>query len=356
MIIENNGEIASAKFDKNELDSVYTDLGISRKFLRDVLLGNTEATYTGWTHVQAESGYSIWKYAPANYTYNALNELYFNSKLLVNKGLATSETAVAFDTAYLYNGSTYTAITTEAGTELGTPFNLMTAVNNYLYVGSASKFYGVKFEFATKGSNYDLKVEYYNGSSWVELTDSGFALTDNTLDFLSDGSIIWNSVIDTNWATVAVNSVTKYWIRISTTLVPSVTATAYYIIPNASVVGLLALSSAQVLKEEWAWCTYGTSVYVTVRNIGNSYVEGSYYIATSSSTNNKKNFWVYNNVVSSNYQTSAYVASTMPRIATGTAAPATTPSRIGDVFVDTTNHKIYIADGVASSTNWRILN
>lgn len=356
MIIENAGGIASAKFDKIELDSLYTDLGVSRKFLRDVLFGHTEASYTDWTHLHAESGYSIWKYSPANYTYNALNELYFNDKVLVNRGLATSETVVAFDTVYLYNGSTYIVDTTEASSEAGTPFNLMSAVNNYLYVGSESKFYGIKFELANKGSDYNLKVEYYNGSSWVELTSSGFELADTTLDFDSDGSITWNNAVDALWSTVAVNSTTKYWIRISTTDVPSAVASSYYIIPTVSVIGLLTLSSAQALNEEWAWCSYGTAIYVTIRNIGNSYVEGSYYIASASSANNKKNFFVYNNEFYGNYQTDAYVASTVPRISTGTSAPETTPSRVGDMFIDTSAHKVYVADGTSSSTNWRILN
>lgn len=41
---------------------------------------------------------------------------------------------------------------------------------------------------------------------------------------------------------------------------------------------------------------------------------------------------------------------------TGTAAPATTPSAIGDIFVDSTNKKMYVATGTASSADWTILN
>jgi hypothetical protein len=46
----------------------------------------------------------------------------------------------------------------------------------------------------------------------------------------------------------------------------------------------------------------------------------------------------------------------VPAIFTGTAAPATTPTKIGDMFVDTTNHKIYVSDGTTNSSNWRVLN
>ena len=38
---------------------------------------------------------------------------------------------------------------------------------------------------------------------------------------------------------------------------------------------------------------------------------------------------------------------------TGTSAPATTPSNIGDFFVDTTNSKAYIATGTSSSADWQ---
>lgn len=45
-----------------------------------------------------------------------------------------------------------------------------------------------------------------------------------------------------------------------------------------------------------------------------------------------------------------------PTISTGTAAPTTTPTKIGDEFVDTTNKKIYFATGTSASTDWTIVN
>jgi len=45
-----------------------------------------------------------------------------------------------------------------------------------------------------------------------------------------------------------------------------------------------------------------------------------------------------------------------PTVSTGTAAPNSTPANIGDLYVDTTNHKLYFADGTASSSNWVIAN
>jgi len=41
---------------------------------------------------------------------------------------------------------------------------------------------------------------------------------------------------------------------------------------------------------------------------------------------------------------------------TGTAAPATTPSFVGDYFVDTVNKKLYVATGTVNSADWTILN
>ena len=46
----------------------------------------------------------------------------------------------------------------------------------------------------------------------------------------------------------------------------------------------------------------------------------------------------------------------VPRIYKGTAAPTTAPYRTGDIWIDTTNHKIYVSDGNDTSANWRVLN
>ena len=47
---------------------------------------------------------------------------------------------------------------------------------------------------------------------------------------------------------------------------------------------------------------------------------------------------------------------TGPRVSTGTAAPTTVPNNIGDIYVDTTNAKVYIAAGTSASSDWKILN
>ena len=45
-----------------------------------------------------------------------------------------------------------------------------------------------------------------------------------------------------------------------------------------------------------------------------------------------------------------------PTISTGTSAPTTTPTKVGDQFVDTTNKKLYVATGTTADTDWTILN
>jgi len=43
-----------------------------------------------------------------------------------------------------------------------------------------------------------------------------------------------------------------------------------------------------------------------------------------------------------------------PAVSSGTAAPTSTPAAIGDIYVDTTNSKTYIAKGTSSSADWVI--
>jgi hypothetical protein len=47
------------------------------------------------------------------------------------------------------------------------------------------------------------------------------------------------------------------------------------------------------------------------------------------------------------------------RVYSGAGTPAATetiPSKIGDIYVDTTNHKMYIAEAAAAATDFIILN
>ena len=37
----------------------------------------------------------------------------------------------------------------------------------------------------------------------------------------------------------------------------------------------------------------------------------------------------------------------------GAGAPSSTPANLGDIYIDTTNLKIYIATGTSSSSDWK---
>lgn len=307
MILELEGALEQGRFNKNELDEIYSFL-FSRKFLRNQILGHTVSNYTDWSHLQAETGYSIWKITPTDYQYHLLNRLYFDDKLFENRGQADSESALTFDSVFLYDAESgagyYNDHTAEAGTEGGGAIELLDSTSDYLYLGEATTFAGIKFEFQTRGSNHTLKVDYYNGSDWITLTANDNGLVDDTDNFESDGRITWT--IPSDWTQNTVNSVSKYWIRISTTTTPVTQAQAYYIIPGNSVISLLALSEEEFNNEDWAWCTYSTNIYVTIRNTGNSAYEGDYYITSASSVTNLKNFFVYNHEYKADFRNFRY--------------------------------------------------
>lgn len=51
-----------------------------------------------------------------------------------------------------------------------------------------------------------------------------------------------------------------------------------------------------------------------------------------------------------------YFETTAPIISSGSGAPASTPTKIGNVYVDTTGTKVYISTGTTNSSDWKILN
>ncbi len=308
MILELEGLIEKSKFNLNEMISLYSGTGLSKEYLRNVGIGNTLSTYSNWSHIRAEDSYSIWKYTPDNYAYNSNNNLYFDNKVLENRGEADSETTLVFDKVFLYNG-TYVDDTTEAGTEGGTSFNLMAATTDYIYFGSSSTFKGVSFEFNARGSNYSIIPEFYHtGAGWCGLTSTVDSLDDQTSNFTSDGRISWDlDGSGSGWIKTPVNSQHLYWARIKTTLTPITVATADSIVPSNSVIGLLSLSGDEVIDEDWAWCSYNNSIYATIRNKGASAYEGDYYITSASSSTNLKNYFIYNHEFTADYEDNSYI-------------------------------------------------
>ena len=136
--------------------------------------------------------------------------------------MATTAGAV-FDKVFTHNGSSYTDVTLEAQSPAGTSFSILGASSHYLYLGHDSKFDMAIFDVDTAGSLGALTWQYYNGSAWTEFVPaSGRYEIDpdddegGQYDFSEDGVEIFPANLLSDWATDAINSETKYWVRVST--------------------------------------------------------------------------------------------------------------------------------------------
>ena len=148
--------------------------------------------------------------------------------------MATTAGAV-FDKVFNWDGdgtsgSDYADVTLESQSPAGTSFTLFNTTDYHLYLGHASKFDMAIFDVDTAGSLGTLQYEYYNGSAWTEfIPASGRFQVDPDddegaqYDFSKDGAEIFPPNLLSDWATVAINSSTLYWVRISS---PTSVATA----------------------------------------------------------------------------------------------------------------------------------
>jgi len=309
--VELDGRTKQAEFDKTELDAVYSGTGLHRKWKRNLSLSGSSgaSAWYNWNHIKSQTGYSIWRFdSTLGITYNSKNEMYFDNNSMNNKGDATSEDITAFDKVFTYDGSSYTDVTTEATTEGGTAFNLLVDTGDYIYIGHSATFSGIDFGLDTRAANYTLDIEYSDaGGSWSALNVNEYDVTDGTSSMRRSGALTIGTKPN-NWSTATVNSIAnKYWIRISTSTAPVTTGKANYILPFNSVPSLLALSSADIANEDWAFCHYnipgtGARLYVTLRNTGDDDYEGNWYIASSSTTTQKQNFFRFNHTIKGNFQ------------------------------------------------------
>ena len=130
-----------------------------------------------------------------------------------------------FDTVFAFDGSsTYTNITLEMQSPAGTSATILADTNDILYLGDASRFDLAIFDVDTAGSLGALIWEYYNGSTWVVFTPLSASYytdpddsPDTAYDFSKDGAEQFPAGRMSDWATVAVNSATKYWVRCTST-------------------------------------------------------------------------------------------------------------------------------------------
>ncbi len=96
----------------------------------------------------------------------------------------------------------------------------LNATEDYLYLGYAKPFGAAYCEITTVNTNANtFTAEYYNGTTWVALDD----FRDITKGFTRSGFLTWTKQGTDTWETTAVNSVTKYWIRLRASVTHSAT-------------------------------------------------------------------------------------------------------------------------------------
>ena len=134
----------------------------------------------------------------------------------------------------IYNfdvSSTYTDVTLEAQSPAGTSFTILNTAAYYLYLGHDERFDMAVFDVDVPAAIGALTWEYYNGSAWTAfIPASGRLIHDPDVPdyqvpygFTKDGAEIFPANLLSSWATVAINSVTKYWIRVTACSVETAT-------------------------------------------------------------------------------------------------------------------------------------
>jgi len=135
-----------------------------------------------------------------------------------------SSAGLEFDTVFTYTGSAFSAnLALEMQSPRGTAASVLTTTSDYLYLGDAEKFDMAVFDLATSGNLGALTWEFSNGSNWTTFTPSSGRLrydvdetgAGSSYDFGLDGVEMFPTNQLSSWATLAVNSVNIYWIRVT---------------------------------------------------------------------------------------------------------------------------------------------
>jgi hypothetical protein len=109
--------------------------------------------------------------------------------------------------------ATYTDKTTEVNSSTEAPFTLFDsapAVNDFIYIGSNTRFIGLRSTLTTVGTGTPaIDWEYYTSSGWTDITET--EIDANSSTFKASGKFVWSYPY--GWTTNAVNGYTAYWIR-----------------------------------------------------------------------------------------------------------------------------------------------
>ncbi len=98
----------------------------------------------------------------------------------------------------------------------GTTWAGITKPTQDLYVGRGlSPFAALNISLSTPGAGYSLKVDYWNGSAYIPLTEADNDLVDETQNLsLPDGKITFTPPED--WSPSSAAGLTRYWLRVRT--------------------------------------------------------------------------------------------------------------------------------------------
>lgn len=93
-----------------------------------------------------------------------------------------------------------------------------------LYLGSTTVFESFNLTLAETGVGYELTFEYSDGKDWTGLKKDKHQLSDGTSNWTTSGLVTFTR--PTNWRPLELNHLHGYWLRISSTAVPTKTAVA----------------------------------------------------------------------------------------------------------------------------------
>ena len=215
-----DGKIASQDLSILEMNLLYESGAFARKFRRNVVFD--KLSY--FKHFRGYSGFSIWYVEISDYTYDPNNKMYVNDVQMKFMGEASNEDIVSFDKVlhWVDASGIYEDITDEAQTEFGEPIEVLEATGNFLYIGSQTTFNSIQINPFTPAEGLDLKVDYWDGSGWVELS-----VEDGTANLTRIGNISFTK--PDNWQQTEVNGNTLYWVRLKTETTPTIAPQLYYI-------------------------------------------------------------------------------------------------------------------------------
>lgn len=299
--------IEDLDFSVNRIETIETILGVESGFITDLSLGSTVDTYSDWSHLLSQTGYSIWKIEVDNFEDNDENQLFINTSdsealYLDYRGEADAEIKTFFNTILHYDTSVatpeYNDLTTPVQNE-GSSSTIWEESEDYLYIGSTTKFSKVSFRLEIAGVGVDgLTIEYYNSDAtptWEEVED----LDDDTDNLSGNGTVEFTE--PTDWAQTEVDSSTLYWIRISPQSFPVTFPTVLTISQGDSIPDKLLMTSTEVVDRHWSWGFYNDYIYVSIPNSGRSAYEGQLFITSSSDDETLRDYFISNRNYKTNY-------------------------------------------------------